>query len=269
MTLIFPDIDPVAIAVGPVHIRWYALAYLAGILLGWGWIARQIGRMESPPLSRKQIEDLVFWAVLGVMLGGRLGYVFFYNAPYYLAHPLEIPMVWAGGMSFHGGMLGVIAAFYLFCRKQGIAFWPVIDLAATATPIGLFFGRLANFVNGELFGRVTESPLGMVFPHGGPYPRHPSQLYEAALEGVALFVVLYLVSHRTKACARPGLLSGLFLAGYGGARFSVEFFREPDAQLGFLTLGFSMGQLLSLPMILLGAYLMIRTRRTLPHAADA
>lgn len=267
--LTFPDIDPIAIAIGPLHIRWYALAYLAGILLGWGWMARQIRRMEFPPLSGKQLEDLVFWAVLGVMLGGRLGYVFFYNAPYYLAHPQEIFMVWEGGMAFHGGMLGVITAFYLFCRRQGVAFWPVIDLAATATPIGLFFGRLANFVNGELFGRMTESSLGMVFPHGGPYPRHPSQLYEAALEGVVLFALLYLVSHRTRAYERRGLLSGLFLAGYGCARFTVEFFREPDAQIGFLALGLSMGQLLSLPMILLGAYLIIRTRRTSPHAADA
>jgi len=267
MTLTFPHIDPVAIAVGPVHIRWYALAYLAGILLGWLYIRRQIMRMETPPLSKKQLEDLIFWAVVGVMLGGRLGYVLFYNAPYYLAHLQEIPMVWQGGMSFHGGMIGVIVAFFFFCKKQGLAFWRVMDLAATATPIGLFFGRLANFINGELFGRVTDSPLGMVFPRGGPVARHPSQLYEAALEGVLLFVVLYGVSHHTKAYDRPRLLSGLFLAGYGMARFSVEFFREPDIQLGFLAFGLSMGQLLSLPMILLGAYLMARSRPSAPAPA--
>lgn len=264
--LTYPQIDPVAIALGPVHIRWYALAYLAGILLGWAYIGRQLRRMESPPIEKKQLEDLIFWAVLGVMLGGRLGYILFYNAPYYLEHPVDVIKVWQGGMSFHGGMLGVITSFYLFCRKYRLAFWRVMDLAATAAPIGLFFGRLANFVNGELFGRVTDSPFGMVFPHGGEYPRHPSQLYEAALEGAALFLLLYLVVRYSKALEHPGCVSGLFLAGYGLARFTVEFFREPDAQLGFLAFGFSMGQLLSLPMILLGGYLVLRTRRVSAHA---
>ncbi len=267
--LTYPQIDPVAIAIGPVAIRWYALAYLAGIILGWAWIGRQLAAMQRPPLTKKQLEDLVFWAVLGVMLGGRLGYIIFYNGPYYLANPQEIFMVWQGGMAFHGGMLGVIGAFYLFCRRHELSFWRVIDLAATATPIGLFFGRLANFVNGELFGRITDSPLGMVFPHGGEYPRHPSQLYEAALEGLALFALLFCIARFARAYERPGFLSGVFLAGYGSARFCVEFFREPDTQLGFLAFGLSMGQLLSLPMVALGAYLMIRSRRIHSHAAHA
>lgn len=263
----FPDIDPVAIAIGPVVIRWYALAYLAGIALGWTYIGAQIRRMPHPPLSAKQLEDLVFWAVLGVMLGGRLGYVLFYNAPYYLEHPQEMLMVWQGGMAFHGGMLGVIAAFYLFCRRRGLSFLRVMDLAATATPIGLFLGRLANFINGELYGRVTDSPVGMVFPQGGPYPRHPSQLYEAALEGLVLFVLLWFLARHTRAYARPGLLSGVFLGGYGLARFTVEFFREPDEQLGLLAFGLSMGQLLCLPMMLLGAYLIVRSRPPVRHDA--
>ncbi len=258
--LTFPDIDPVAIAIGPIAIRWYALAYLAGIVLGWGYIRWQIGRMSAPPLTLRQLEDLVFWAVLGVILGGRLGYIFFYNAPYYLSHPEHIFMIWQGGMSFHGGMLGVIAAFWWFARSRQLAYLPVMDLAATATPIGLFLGRIANFINGELYGRVTDAPLGMVFPYGGALPRHPSQLYEAALEGVVLFVLLFTVARFSGAYQRPGLLSGLFLAGYGVARFVVEFFREPDAQLGLLAFGFSMGQLLCLPMMLLGVYLMTRSR---------
>lgn len=260
--LAFPNIDPVAIVVGPVVIRWYALAYLAGILLGWGYIGRQLKRMVMPPLDKKQLEDLVFWAVLGVMLGGRLGYILFYNAPYYLTNPQDILKVWQGGMSFHGGMLGVIGSFFLFCRKYTLSFWRVMDLAATATPIGLFLGRLANFINGELFGRVTDSPFGMVFPNGGAYPRHPSQLYEAGLEGLVLFVVLYVVARHTRLMEhRPGFISGLFLFGYGLARFTVEFFREPDAQLGLLTLDLSMGQLLCLPMLALGGYLMARRTR--------
>lgn len=259
--LTFPDIDPVAIAIGPVVIRWYALAYLAGIVLGWGYIRWQLQRMIAPPLTKKQLEDLVFWTVIGVILGGRLGYIFFYNAPYYLSHPEHILMIWQGGMSFHGGMLGVIFAFWWFACSQQVAYLRLMDLAATATPIGLFLGRIANFINGELYGRVTDSPLGMVFPHGGALPRHPSQLYEAALEGLVLFVLLFVVARTTRAYDRPGLLSGLFLAGYGLARFVVEFFREPDAQLGLLALGLSMGQLLCLPMLGLGGYLVARALR--------
>ncbi len=261
MALSFPDIDPVALELGPVVIRWYALAYLAGILLGWAYIRWHLKRMASPPLNAKQLEDLIVWAVLGIMLGGRLGYVLFYNAPYYMEHPDQILMVWQGGMAFHGGMLGLIGAFYLFCRRHGLAFLRVLDLTALAAPIGLFFGRLANFINGELYGRVTDSPLGMMFPNGGPYPRHPSQLYEAVFEGLLLFVVLLVAARYGKTLQRPGCIGGMFLAGYGLARFSVEFFREPDAQLGLLIMNLSMGQLLSLPMILLGGYLIARSRR--------
>jgi phosphatidylglycerol:prolipoprotein diacylglycerol transferase len=262
--LAFPEIDPVAFQIVGLPVRWYALAYLAGILLGWACVARVLRRVPEPPVTLRQLEDLVFWVVLGVILGGRLGYLLFYNAPLYFEHPLEALKIWRGGMSFHGGMLGVIFAFFLFCRKHRLEFWRVMDLGALATPIGLFFGRLANFVNGELYGRVTDAPLGMVFPHGGGLPRHPSQLYEAGLEGVALFALLCVAARNFGAFARPGLLSGLFLLGYGSARFFIEFFREPDAHLGFLALGLSMGQLLSLPMLALGAYLAVKARNTVP-----
>ncbi len=259
--LTYPEIDPIALQLGPLAIRWYALAYISGILLGMTYMSHLLKRMADPPLEKKQLEDLLLWSVLGIILGGRIGYVLFYNLPFYLEHPQEIVQVWHGGMAFHGGMAGLILAFFLYTKRHGKPFLPVMDLAAAAAPIGLFFGRLANFINGELYGRVTDAPLGMVFPGGGDLPRHPSQLYEAGLEGLLLFLTIFLLVRYARALEKPGLLGGVFLAGYGLARFTVEWFREPDAQLGLLSLGLSMGQWLSVPMILLGGYLIIRATR--------
>jgi phosphatidylglycerol---prolipoprotein diacylglyceryl transferase len=255
----FPAIDPVLIAIGPFAIRWYALAYIGSLLLGWRYV-RWLSTLPPPVMTREQADDLLVWITLGVILGGRIGYVVFYKPLYYLQHPLEALAVWHGGMSFHGGLIGVLLAGYLFARRNGLHPLRVGDMVAAATPIGLFFGRLANFINGELFGRPSDVPWAMVFPHGGPLPRHPSQLYEAALEGLVLFTILLLCALRPTLRARPGLIGGVFLAGYGLARSTAELFREPDEHLGFLLGGATMGQLLSLPMILLGLFLILRTR---------
>jgi phosphatidylglycerol:prolipoprotein diacylglycerol transferase len=232
-----------------------------GILLAQRVVVLLNRREEPALLSTKALDDLILYGVLGILLGGRLGYVLFYNAAYYLDHPSDILALWHGGMSFHGGLLGVIAAFTLFARRYQIPWLRLMDLLAVPAPIGLFFGRLANFVNGELYGRVTDSPLGMVFPRGGDLPRHPSQLYEATFEGLVLFVLLWLLATRTHALKHPGRLAGLFAAGYGIARFGIEFFREPDVQLGYLVGGLSMGQLLCMPMILIGGWLIVRSSR--------
>ena len=256
----FPEIDPVALQIGPLAIRWYALAYIAGILLAWSYIIWINRRMQTPLLTKEQTDDLVMYAVLGIVLGGRLGYILFYQAGYYLEHPAEMLKVWHGGMSFHGGLSGILIAFWLFARKHKIRWLALMDQAAVATPIGLFFGRLANFVNGELFGRITDAPIGMIFPHGGPYPRHPSQLYEAGLEGFVLFLILFVLLRYTKALEKVGTLGGVFMAGYGISRFIVEFFREPDEQLGLFFGVFSMGQFLCVPMILVGLCLIWRAR---------
>ena len=256
----FPHIDPTAIEIGPLAIRWYALAYLAGIILGWK-LAIRISRKYLPKLTETVWDDFVVWATVGIVLGGRLGYVIFYKPLYYLEHPLEALYLWHGGMSFHGGFLGVLFATYLFARKNKLAFWNMIDVAAIVTPIGLFFGRIANFINGELYGRTTDAPIGMVFPNGGDVPRHPSQLYEALGEGFLLFALLYYSAKKFDILKYPSMASGIFLAGYGLARFISEFFREPDAHLGFLFAGATMGQLLTLPMILFGFYLIQKSRR--------
>ncbi len=252
LSLAFPAIDPVAIAIGPLAIRWYALAYIAGLIIGWRYTLSYISK---PPyvMTRNQVDDLLFWATLGVILGGRTGYVLFYNLDFYMEHPSHILKVWEGGMSFHGGMLGVIIAVFWFARSRGISFLGVVDAVAAAAPIGLFFGRIANFINGELFGRPTDLPWGMVFPRGGPEPRHPSQLYEAGLEGIVLFCVLFALSRSEKMRSHTGVVGGVFLAGYGICRIIVEFFRQPDQQLGYLIFGATMGQLLSVPMVLVGA----------------
>ena len=256
----FPMIDPVAVQVGSIAIRWYALAYVAGIILAWQYVRALAARKQSP-LTPAMADDFVTWAVLGIVLGGRIGYVVFYNADYYLQHPLEALYLWHGGMSFHGGLIGVITAMALFVRKHGIRFFHLTDAIAASTPIGLFFGRLANFINGELFGRETDVPWAMVFPNGGPNPRHPSQLYEAILEGLVLFTVLAIIAWRYKGLSRPGLVSGAFFIGYALCRIAVEFVREPDQQLGFLFGGATMGQLLSLPMIVFGIFFIWRSRR--------
>jgi len=250
----FPVIDPVAVAIGPFAIRWYALAYIAGILIGWKY-AVWLARRRPVFFEAKLFDDYVLYATLGIVIGGRLGYVFFYNPAYYAAHPLEVFMVWQGGMAFHGGFLGIVVATVMFARKVGAPLLAVGDLVAAAAPIGVFFGRVANFINAELFGRTAEGvPWAMVFPNGGPVPRHPSQLYEAALEGLVLFVVLAVLARSETIRRRPGIIVGAFLAGYGIARTICEFFREPDIQLGFILPGITMGQILSLPMILVGVW---------------
>ena len=256
LVLPFPVIDPVAIAVGPIAIRWYALAYVAGIVGGW-WLSRRLaarpalwGDVRRP--SGTDMDDLIVWIALGIVLGGRVGYVLFYNFAEYMAHPAEIFTIWRGGMSFHGGFLGTILAILLFSRSRGLNGLAMLDVAAVVTPIGLFTGRIANFVNGELWGRpAPDVPWAVVFPYGGPLPRHPSQIYEAGAEGLLLFAVM-LWGVRRFGMRRPGLLGGLFVAGYSAARIACEFFREPDAQLGFLWGGITMGQLLSVPMALVG-----------------
>ncbi len=260
----FPVVDPVAVAIGPFAIRWYALAYIAGILIGWKY-AVWLAKRRPVFFEAKLIDDLVFYATLGIILGGRLGYVLFYNPGYYLSHPVEIFMVWEGGMSFHGGFLGVVAATALFARKVGAPVLAIGDLVAAAAPIGIFFGRIANFINGELFGRIApDVPWAMAFPHGGPIPRHPSQLYEAALEGLVLFVVLLVLARRESIRRRPGIVIGAFFAGYGIARTICEFFREPDVQLGFILPHVTMGQILSLPMIVVGTAIILWAARRDP-----
>jgi phosphatidylglycerol:prolipoprotein diacylglycerol transferase len=260
LALPFPAIDPVLIAIGPFAIRWYALAYIGGLLIGWRYM-RALAAKAPVAARADDVDDFLVWATLGVVLGGRLGYVLFYRPGYYLEHPLEIFAVWQGGMSFHGGILGVTAAGILFVRRRGIAALPFADRLACAAPIGLFFGRLANFVNGELWGRAADVPWAMVFPRGGPLARHPSQLYQAALEGLFLFVLLYALQRNDSLRARPGLLTGVFLAGYGAARMLGEMFREPDAHIGLLAFGTTWGQWLSLPMVAIGAFLVARARR--------
>lgn len=262
--LTFPQIDPVLIEIGPLAIRWYALAYVAGIFLGYWLLKRLSDRIAPPLLSQEALDDIILYTIFGIIIGGRLGYVLFYNPGYYVAHPLEALKIWQGGMSFHGGLTGMIAAMWLFARKYGVGFLKLTDLLAVVAPIGLFFGRVANFINGELWGRAADVPWAMVFPNAGGVPRHPSQLYEAALEGVLLFILLLSLVHFTKIRESIGMLSGLFLVGYALARGFVEQFREPDEQLGLLWEGLSMGQLLSLPMLAVGLLLIVLSLRK-PH----
>lgn len=257
MPVPFPEIDPVLIQIGPFAIRWYALAYIAGLLLGWRYLMRLADTPTiwggKSPFTRDQADDLLLWVALGVILGGRLGYVLFYNPVFYLYNPGDIIAVWNGGMSFHGGFLGVVLAIYLFARKHAIPLWSLADGAAAVAPIGILFGRLANFINSELWGRTTDVAWGVVFPTGGPLPRHPSQLYEGLLEGVLLFIVLRYLTHHTNALARPGVVAGTFFIGYGLSRIFVEFFREPDAHIGYLVGPVTQGMVLTVPMVLVGA----------------
>jgi phosphatidylglycerol---prolipoprotein diacylglyceryl transferase len=257
----FPDIDPIALQIGPLAVRWYALAYVVGVLLGW-WYAQFLARMNPKGPSPELYGEVLSWVVFGVLLGGRLGYMLFYNAPYYLQHPEEIFMIWKGGMSFHGGALGVIIGCWFFCQRHKISYLAFMDILVCVVPIGLFFGRVANFINGELFGRVTDVPWGVVFPHGGPEPRHPSQLYEAGLEGLALFIVLGLMARSMKIRAREGMISGVFLLGYALSRAALEHFRQPDTQIGYLWFGLTMGQILCIPMAAFGLWLILRSNKT-------
>ncbi|WP_336490291.1 prolipoprotein diacylglyceryl transferase [Methylobacterium nigriterrae] len=288
LALPFPAIDPVAVAIGPITVKWYALAYITGLVGGWFYARRLVmadglwGVVRRPTLG--DLDDLVVWVALGVVMGGRIGYVLFYNLPMYLDDPIEIFAIRNGGMSFHGGFLGAILAMLLFARARKLNGYTLLDLAAVVVPIGLFFGRLANFVNGELWGRVApDFPYAIVFPTGGPLPRHPSQLYEAATEGLLLFVVMALAVRRF-GFRRPGLLGGIFVLGYALARTVCEFFREPDRQLGYLFGtdlgplggGVTMGMLLCLPMALVGlAYIVLaarghtRPRRPVEDSPDA
>jgi phosphatidylglycerol---prolipoprotein diacylglyceryl transferase len=260
----FPDFDPVAIWIGPFGIRWYALAYIAGLLGGLWWARRLAGAAslwgDRRRPSGEDLDDLLLWATLGVILGGRLAYVMFYQTGYYLAKPLEIFAIWSGGMSFHGGLAGAALAMALFARSRSLPVLSFFDVVAAVAPLGLLLGRIANFINGELWGRAATVPWAFVFPTGGATPRHPSQLYEAATEGLLLLIVLAVASRRG-ALKRPGLMTGIFGAGYALARIFCEFFREPDPQLGFIFGGFAtMGMLLSLPMLAIGVWLVLRAR---------
>ncbi|HEX5935073.1 MAG TPA: prolipoprotein diacylglyceryl transferase [Pseudorhizobium sp.] len=262
----FPEIDPVALSIGPLAIHWYGLAYVAGILCGW-FYARQIARRdhlwpnERSPITATHLDDFLVWAAVGIVLGGRLGYVLFYDFAAVSQDPMRAIEIWNGGMSFHGGFLGATLAMMMFARRNGIPVLSMFDIIAAVVPFGLFFGRIANLINGELWGRLSDAPWAVVFPTGGPFSRHPSQLYEAALEGILLLLVLAILVFGAKALKRPGLVSGAFLLGYALSRIFVEFFREPDAQLGYLAFGWlTMGMLLSLPMAALGLWLMLRAR---------
>jgi phosphatidylglycerol:prolipoprotein diacylglycerol transferase len=257
-------LDPVLVRIGPFAIRWYALAYIVGILLGWIY-ARAIIRRETlwggpAPMTVGDYDDFVLWVTLGIILGGRLGFVLFYNPGYFASHPLEMLQIWKGGMSFHGGFLGCVLAVILFARHRGIPILSLGDVTCAAGPIGIFLGRAANFINGELWGRPTDVPWAVIFPGGGPLPRHPSQLYEASLEGLVLFAVLAALV-RAGALKRPGFILGAFAFGYAVARAICELFREPDPQLGFLWGGLTMGMLLSLPLLLAGLALMAAAMR--------
>lgn len=266
LTLAFPAFDPVAIAIGPIVIRWYALSYICGIVLGWIYARSLIKKQRlwggEAPVSLIQFDDFILWVTLGIILGGRIGEVLFWNFPYYAAHPLEIVQLWKGGMSFHGGYLGCVVAVVLFALTQRISILSLGDLTCAVAPIGIFLGRVANFINGELWGRVTDDsvPWAMVFPHAGPQPRHPSQLYEAGLEGLLLFIVLAIMI-RMGALKRPGLIVGAFTIVYGCARIVGEMFREPDAPTGFVFGPVTMGMLLSVPMIFAGIAFIVHAMR--------
>jgi phosphatidylglycerol:prolipoprotein diacylglycerol transferase len=248
----YPHIDPVALSLGPLSIHWYGLMYLLGFVFAW-----LLGRYRASAhgWTTAEVEDLLFYGALGVVLGGRLGYILFYDLPTNLAHPSNIIRIWEGGMSFHGGLLGVLIAFWWFARKQKRTFFEVSDFIAPMVPIGLFFGRIGNFINGELWGRVSDVPWAMAFPTGGPLPRHPSQLYEALLEGLILFILLWILSAKPR---KKGLISGVFMLGYGVFRFVIEFVRVPDPQYGYIAFDWlTMGQILCLPMVLVGVVIIL------------
>ena len=271
----FPDFDPVLLQIGPFAIRWYALAYVAGILVGWRYVAGLIKNQalwgpRGAPATIPQVDDLILWITLGIILGGRLGHVFFYTPSLIFTDPLEVVKVWNGGMSFHGGALGVLIAVFIFTRVNKIDVLRIGDAITAAAPIGLFFGRIANFINGELWGRPTDVPWAFVFPHAGIMPRHPSQLYEAALEGLVLFLILRWATHGAKLLQRRGVVAGIFVLGYATFRTFIENFREPDNYLPNFPLGLTMGMMLSAPMFIGGAWLIWRgLREPLATEADA
>lgn len=263
----FPDIDPVIVQIGPFAVHWYGVAYIVGILFAW-WYGKRL--VTNPklwvngklPMKPTDLDDFVVWAAIGVVLGGRIGYVLFYDLARYLDNPLDIFAVWQGGMSFHGGFTGCTLAMIFFARSRGISVWTMFDVIAAGVPVGLGLVRVTNFINSELWGRVTDVPWAVEFPNGGPFARHPSQLYEAGLEGLALFVVLRIFTHGLLKLKEPGFVAGAFVAGYGLSRILAEFFREPDAQIGYLLGGWlTMGMVLSVPMVLIGLWAMARAKR--------
>lgn len=256
----FPELNPVFLSLGPLQFRWYGLMYVLGFIASYFMIRSEV-RRKSLSLTRDDVADLVFYGAMGVVLGGRVGYILFYNLEYYLTNPLRIFAVWEGGMSFHGGFAGVIVSMLIYLIRKNPGFFNLTDMIAQCAPIGLGLGRIGNFINGELYGRVTDAPWGIVFPGGGDLPRHPSQLYEAALEGVLLFFIVRFASRRSNITAVP---TWTFCAGYGLFRCIVEFFRQPDAQIGTFHNIFSMGQLLSLPMFLVGTFMLIYLTRRKP-----
>jgi phosphatidylglycerol---prolipoprotein diacylglyceryl transferase len=273
LTIDFPVFNPVAVSFGPIVIRWYALAYIGGIVLGWIYARALIKSTRlwggPAPITLLDMDDYILWVTIGIILGGRTGYVLFYNLDFFVKHPAEIFELWKGGMSFHGGFMGCVLAVVLFCWKRNLSILSLGDITTAVGPIGLFLGRIANFINSELWGRPADSsvPWAMVFPNGGPEPRHPSQLYEASLEGIVLFLILALMT-RAGALKRPGLILGSFMTFYGLARITGEFFREPDPQLGFLWGGLTMGMLLSAPMILAGLVIIVLAWQRRPRTQD-
>lgn len=262
----FPNIDPVIVSIGPLAIHWYGLAYIAGIIFAWQYAKRLVANPRlwpagHKPMQAEDLDDFLVWAAIGVVLGGRVGYILFYDFQRYIANPLDIFAVWQGGMSFHGGLLGTFLAMVLFARKRGINPWSLIDVVAAGVPVGLGLGRLTNFINSELWGRPTDVPWAFVFPNGGPLARHPSQLYEALLEGLVLFFILRFLTHSRLKLKTPRFVGGAFVAGYGASRIFVEFFREPDPQLGYLLGGWlTMGMMLSLPIVILGVAWMLTAK---------
>ncbi|MGB3834323.1 MAG: prolipoprotein diacylglyceryl transferase [Mesorhizobium sp.] len=272
----FPDIDPVIVHLGPLAVHWYGVGYIVGILFAWWYGKRLVTNARlwpegALPMKPQDLDDFVVWAAVGVVAGGRIGYILFYDLPRYLASPLDIFAVWQGGMSFHGGLIGTILAMVLFARSRGIYPWSLLDVVAAGVPVGLGLVRLANFINSELWGRVSDAPWAVLFPNGGPFPRHPSQIYEALLEGLTLFLVLRFLTHSRLKLKTPRFVGGAFVCGYGLSRIFVEFFREPDAQLGYLFGGWlTMGMVLSVPMVLLGIWAMATARPapTVPQPAE-
>ncbi|MCQ1850864.1 prolipoprotein diacylglyceryl transferase [Neorhizobium galegae] len=272
----FPNIDPVAFSIGPLAIHWYGLAYVAGIMLGWFYARRlaangSLWRDGQSPITAAQLDDFLVWVAAGIVLGGRIGYILFYDMAAVAANPIRAIEIWNGGMSFHGGFIGATIAMIIFARRNTIPVWSMFDTVAAVVPFGLFFGRIANFINGELWGRLSSAPWAVVFPTGGPFSRHPSQLYEAGLEGTVLVLVLALLIFRFKALKVAGTIAGTFVVGYALCRIFVEFFREPDAQLGYLlgTNWLTMGMVLSLPMIAAGLWAIVRARAAVTSAAKA
>lgn len=256
--LSFPDINPIILPLGPLAISWYSLSYVVGILIGWRYAIRVV-KANDLGISPKNLDDFVSWVIIGIIIGGRLGYILFYDPAKYFSHPIEILKTYEGGMSFHGGIIGYITAAYLFSKKNNIHFLSLTDISAIVCPVTLMLGRIANFINAELYGRVTDVPWGVVFP-GTIEPRHPSQLYEAFCEGLLLIIILGFCANKTSALLKRGLISSLFLIFYSIFRIIIEFFREPDIQIGFIVGDFTMGQLLCLPMLIVGIILMIKTK---------